>query len=80
MVEPTNLKPCWSRSLLIASDSWVLAGTPRVIQTRSDRFASDKLPDIPVKRTPFLLNFEELSRIDKGGFNFQTIANDTRVI
>jgi hypothetical protein len=53
MVEPTNLKPRWSRSLLITSDSRVLAGTSESDQFVSDRFAADKLPDIR-KRIPSL--------------------------
>ena len=80
MVDPTKLNPRFLRSLLIASDSGVLAGTCFIDFGRFTRgFPSNELPDITVEAAELLLHAEKRFRILHGRRDLQLVADDARI-
>ncbi len=80
MVDPTKLKPRRFKSLLIASDSAVRAGTCLNDFGELIRgLPSDELPDVAVEAAELLLHAEKRLRIFDGGSDLQPVANDSRI-
>ena len=80
MVEPTNLKPRRSKSLLMASDCGVRAGsTSSALPAVLHRPAIHESPDVAVEAAEFLLHFEERLRVGDRRGNLETIAHDARI-
>ena len=79
MVLPTKRKPRRRRSLLIASDSGVLAGTSRIDGHCSALGGRRRTPDVFVERAEFLLHFEKRFRVLNGRIDLQAVADDASV-
>ena len=50
----------------------------RVVQP-ADRVAADELPDESIEGAEFLLDLQEVCRVDERRSDFQTVADDTLV-
>ena len=81
MVDPTNVKPRFFRSRLIASDSGVVAGTSfGVLGAFSFGTAADELPDVAIEGTELSLHVDKSRGIPDRAFDLQSIANDSGVL
>src|SRR2546429_558210 len=75
MVEPTKVNPRCFNSLLIASDSLVLAGTSRMLL----RLSIDKLPDKSIEASKVGLDLKKRARIPNRGLDFQLVSHNRRI-
>ena len=79
MVEPTKLKPRRFRSLLMASDSGVRAGTLRTFHGFTFGLPSDKLPYVAIEGAELLLHAQEGFGVLDGRCDLQLVAHDARI-
>ena len=76
MVLPTKRNPRRFKSLLMASDSGVVAGMSASERGRGPRAVRRKLPDVGVERAESLARLEERLGVRDGSGHLEPIADD----